>query len=252
MENQRYIIPNLKNACHILSLLSDSPDGMTATEVADSLSLPRTTVLRILTTLTAENFTVNRGKRYSLGYMMINIGSKALNKIDLREIARPALTRLAQETRETAHIAQPADYKSLLVEVVESPEPVSAASRPGSLAEMNCSATGKCFLAWNLKDNIEEYLRYGSPENRTEHSLTELLELRAEMDLIRSKGYAMDNEEYKIGIRCLAAPVRNAGGEVIAAIGITAGAITFTPDMEKEIARKVLSAAASISRMIGG
>lgn len=252
MENEKYIIPNLKKACLILNFLADEEDGKSAGEISKALEIPRTTVIRILSTLTSENFTRKEGKKYLGGYQLIQLGGKLLNKINLRKIANSVLHQLSNETRETSHLATPAHYKSLLVEVVDSPEPVRAASKAGTLVDLYCSSTGKCFLAWKYADEIETLLSQTVPQKRTPNTQTTLQEILAGIEETKSKGYAMDDEEYNRGIRCLAAPVFGATGEIIAAIGITAGTSTFQTSMEEEIAQKVISSAKKLTQLVGG
>src|SRR5690606_28037452 len=112
-----------------------------------------------------------------------------------------------------------------IVAVQDSPHPLRAASRPGFLADLHCSSTGKTFLAFLHQDRLSELYKTAKLNKRTAHTLTTLNEIRRETELIRKRGYSLDDEEFNLGVRCLAAPVYSADGTVAAAIGITAATV---------------------------
>ena len=246
----KYVIPNLKKACSVLKLLAKEPKGLTMNEMGGRLDIPRTTLLRILSTLKDEEMVTARDRKYFLGLALIHLGSKALEKVSLRKVALPVLKELSQETRETAHLAVRAEDRALLIEVCDSPHPVRVASRSGTLADIHCSATGKVFLAYQVKD-LAEFLDGKTLEARTPTTLTTIKELERDGELVRSRGYALDEEEYSEGVRCLAAPVRDAFGRVVAAIGITASVSTFTKKRIPSVAKQVMGAAHRISADLG-
>ncbi len=251
MTEEKYIIPNLRNACRVLRLLSREGSGMPLATIARSLEIPRTSALRILTTLHAESMVDQVDRSYVLGPALIRLGTRALENLDVRTIAIPVLQELSHETVETSHLAVPTGDAALLLEVCDSPHPVRVASRPGTLADIHCSATGKVFLAHRVEDLVR-FLDGRELVRRTPNTLTTLEELSAEAERIRERGYAIDEQEYREGIRCLAAPIRDALGEVVAAIGITASTTSFTRRRIKAVARTVRSAAERISTTLGG
>jgi IclR family acetate operon transcriptional repressor len=249
--SERYVIPNLRNACRILKLLGRQPDGLKAAELARALGLPVTTTLRIMTTLHLEGLARKTDGRFALGPALIQLGTAALDGVELRALAQPVLQRLSVATDETAHLAIPAENRSLIVAVQDSPHPLRAASRPGFTAELHCSSTGKTFLAFLHADRLDELYRDARLTKRTPRTLVTLAALKREIALTRKRGYGFDDEEFSRGVRCLAAPVRGADGTVLAAIGITAATVRFTKDRVPEIAAAVKSAAAELSVMLG-
>ena len=248
---ERYVIPNLRNACRILKLLGRSPDGHKVAEIARSLDIPVTTTLRIMTTLLLEGLVRKVDTRYELGPVLIQLGNASLAGTEIRELALPVLANLTARTDETSHLAIPCDDRSLIVAVQDSPHPLRAASRPGFLAELHCSSTGKIFLTYLHNARLAEFYGLTRPTKRTEHTLTTVTELRRECELTRKRGYSLDDEEFNHGVRCLAAPVFASGGNVAAAIGITAAAIRFTRERIPEMAAAVRDAAANLSRLLG-
>jgi len=250
-DGERYVIPNLRNACRILKLLGRHPDGLKAADLARSLKIPVTTTLRIMTTLHLEGFARKHEGRYELGPVLIQLGNAALAGTEIRELALPLLQTLAVEVDETSHLAIPCDERALIVAVQDSPHPLRAASRPGFLAELHCSSTGKIFLSYLYHDRLAEIIAEARPERRTTHTMITLKELKREVELTRKRGYSLDDEEFNLGVRCLAVPVFDADRNVAAAIGITAATVRFTRERIPELAAKVQTVAAELSRRLG-
>lgn len=248
---ERYVIPNLRNACRIMKLLAQNPDGFKAADIARTLGLPVTTTLRIMATLQLEGYARKIEGRFELGPVLIHLGNASLAGIEIRTAAQPILQALTARTDETAHLAVPCDDRALIVAVQDSPHPLRAASRPGFLSELHCSATGKTLLAFLYHHRIEEFYGKGRATKRTPRTLTTLAEIRREAKQTRQHGYSLDNEEFAPGIRCLASPVYGSDGVVVAAIGITAATVRFTRERIPEMAAAVTQAAAALSRSLG-
>lgn len=248
---ERYVIPNLRNACRILKQLGRHPDGMKVADLARELKIPVTTTLRIMATLHLEGMVRKQDGRYEPGPVLIQLGTAALSATEVRELALPLLHKLTTLTDETSHLAVPCDDRSLIVAVNDSPHPLRAASRPGFLAELHCSSTGKVFLAHLHPNGIAGVLTREPPTRHTPNTLMTLKELKREVEVTLDRGYSLDNEEFNRGVRCLAVPVFNAAGTVVAAIGITASIVRFTDDRIPEMAGKVQSVANELSHLLG-
>lgn len=248
---ERYVIPNLRNACRILKLLGRHPDGLKAADLARELAIPVTSTLRIMTTLHLEGLARKHHGRFALGPVLIQLGTAALDGVEIRTLAQPLLQQLTAATDETSHLAVPSDRRTLIVAVQDSPHPLRAASRPGFMADLHCSSTGKTFLAFLYQDKLDELYRNASPARRTPRTLTTLAEIKREAALTRRRGYSFDDEEFNPGVRCLAAPVRGSDSVVVAAVGITAAAVRFTKDRVPEIAAAVKATATELSHLLG-
>ena len=249
---ERYVIPNLRNACRILKLLGSRPEGFKIADLGRTLDIPTTTTLRIMTTLHLEGLVRRNGALYELGPVLIQLGNASLAGTEIRTSALPVLSNLTARTDETAHLAIPCDDRALIVAVQDSPHPLRAASRPGFLAELHCSSTGKTLLAFLYYSRLTEFYGNGArPTKRTPHTLTSLAEIKREIDLTRKRGYSVDDEEFAPGIRCVAAPVYASDGTVAAAIGITASTVRFTKERIPEMGGKVQAAATELSRLLG-
>ena len=247
----KYTIPNLGKACNVLELVSNTTGGCLLKEISAQLSIPRTTALRITETLLDANYLArNEEGAFTLGTSLVRLGVKALDNLDIRGFARPVLQALSAETGESSHLAMLNGDRSMLVEVADSPHPIRIASRPGTLVELHCSSTGKVFLAFSIPEpsTFCKTLVFTPHTRNTDSSAVDVL---ASIELTRKQGYAMDEEEYVLGVRCIAAPVKNAFGKTIAAIGITASTSTFTKGKIRNMARKLKDAAATISENMG-
>ncbi len=248
---ERYVIPNLRNACRIMKLLAQNPDGYKAADIARSLRIPVTTTLRIMATLQLEGYARKVEGRFELGPVLIHLGNASLAGTEIRTAALPVLEDLTNRTDETSHLAVPCDDRALIVAVQDSSHPLRAASRPGFLAELHCSSTGKSLLAFLHRSRIDALYGKNRPTKRTPHTLTTLAEIKREAELTFKRGYSIDDEEFNPGVRCLAAPVYSSDGSVAAAIGITASTVRFTRERIPEIAAIVTQSAAELSRLIG-
>lgn len=248
---QKYTIPNLQNACRVLKFLADYPNGLSLKSISENLNIPRTTALRICSTLELENLlSRNSLGNYCLGSSLTPLGMRALPEEGLREMAVPILSALASTSRETTHLAMLCGKKSLLLEVCDSPLLLRVASRPGSLALIHCSATGKVFLAWSIYIALEKFMDGVEMERKTPGTLTSLAELEKEIQKVKKYGYAIDDEEYALGVRCLAAPVRDINNHVVAAVGITGASVRIKKSKIDDYAKMVIDSAAKLTKVL--
>ncbi|MDX2022255.1 MAG: IclR family transcriptional regulator [Deltaproteobacteria bacterium] len=247
----KYSIPNLARACQILKLFSRTGGTLNSSEVARRMQMPRTTVLRILHTFCDEGLLVRENKNFRAGSELLRLGLGAMGPAHLRSVAVPTLRGLALSTGETSHLALLSGDKALIVEVCDSPHPVHATSRAGTLADLHASATGKVLLSFGLSTSAEAFVGTLDLRSRTPSTITSTDALLAEVERVCRQGYALDNEEYHVGVRCLAAPVWDAHGNLAAAMGITASVASFPKRKVAEMAGHVMSAAMDLSHRLG-
>jgi len=159
------------------------------------------------------------------------------------------LARLAKAIGETAHLVIPLETHCLLQEVIDSPQLVRVASRPGTLIDYHCSATGKSILAFDAERLLT--LRQSldlSP--RTPATITRWEALDAYLRRVREQGYAIDDEEYHTGVRCVGAPIYGPSRQAIAAIGVTGTCNSLSKGRVPSVAKIVVAAAAELSAAI--
>jgi IclR family acetate operon transcriptional repressor len=247
----KYHIPNLGKACAVMELIGNRPGGLTLKDIVQLLNIPRTTALRMTRTLLDSGYLAENAQgRLTLGTSLVRIGVQALDNLDIRGFARPVLKRLVQETGESCHLAVLNGDKSMLVEVADTPRPVRIAARPGTLTDLHSSSTGKVFLAFSIPEPVR-FIKTLNLTAHTENTDTTVKAVLAGIEQTRKQGYAIDEEEYVPGVRCVAAPVQNAFGKTIAAIGITGSTSTFTKAKIRTMSDKVKRAASDISESMG-
>ena len=247
----KYSIPNLGKAIQVMKLLASAEQGVSAVHIEQQLDIPRTTAFRILKTLTQYTMAEKKGTLFYAGTGLLEVGLMALHKSQLRELAVPILQGLTGQTGLTSHLAVPSGWHSLILEVCDCAEPIRVASRPGTLADLHCSATGKLFLAFCYADCLDVFCRDVHLRQRTENTKTTLADLQQAVLDIQRCGYAVDEQEYHLQVRCMAAPVRDMRRQVVAAIGVTAPVSVFTDERFEQVTAIVKQAAASLSSKIG-
>ena len=208
-------------------------------------------MLRILTTLQSEELITLDDKKYSLGGAMIHLGINAMNSLDLQSLARPILKELSIDAQETSHLALLTGYNTLIQDVVDSPNPVRASSQPGAIAPLHCSSTGKVFLAYKLTGKVDEIYTTTPIAVLTDKTASTLDQIKKNIQETLATGCGLDDEEYAIGVRCIAAPIYNAQNDVVAAIGVTASTSTFTKKRISVMSKKVKLAASKVSTQLG-
>lgn len=247
---KKYQVPSVESACRILRAVGDNGESLNMTQLCGLSGTSRTSTLRIVSSLCKHGFLRRHADgKLSSGEVLRVLGSRLHGESNLRQRAVPVLAKLVKATGETAHLAIPLDTHCFLQEVVDSPQLVRVASRPGTLIDYHCSATGKCFLAFDnerlltLRQSMEL-----SPY--TKRTMTEWDDLDACLQQVREKGYAVDDEEYHEGVRCVGAPVRDASHQVIGAIAVTGTCMSLNQARLRSVAKSVVEAAAELSETI--
>jgi DNA-binding IclR family transcriptional regulator len=247
-----YTIPSLQRGIRIVEAILGEENGLSALELEEEFGIPKTTIFRILHTLQHENWLEKHGERYLAGHRLIQTGLQALSGMELRRIAVPFLDNLSRETEETAHLGIWAGKQVMVAEVCDGPKHIRIACRAGSLTPSHCSSLGKVLLAGVVgSKNLKSFFEGTTLEKRTPNTITDLDALAAELDKVTAQGYAVDDREYYEDVRCVAAPVRNAFGSIVAAVGITATTLTLQESMIPEVAVKVVKIAEEISQALG-
>jgi DNA-binding IclR family transcriptional regulator len=247
-----YTIPSLQRGIRIVEAILGKDNGLSALELEEQFGIPKTTIFRILHTLQNESWLEKHGERYLAGHRLIQSGLQALSGMELRRVSVPFLDKLSKETGETAHLGIWAGKQVMVAEVCDGPKHIRIACRAGTLTPAHCSSLGKVLLAGVVgSENLQAFYKGEILEKRTPSTITDLDELAAELDKTVAQGYAVDDREYYEDVRCVASPVRNAFGGVVAALGITATTLTLKESMIPEIAAKVAEVAREVSLALG-
>lgn len=235
------------------SLSQDHSLGVT--ELSNTLRMHKSTVYRFLNSLKELGYVRQdpETERYSMTLKLFEIGMTVLDRLELWREAQSVIKRMAEETRETVHLASLDEHALVYLGKIESVQTlrVSMMSRVGQSAPTYCTGLGKTLLAYLPPQRVTEILDREKVIRFTERTITDRSQLDTELESIRRNGYAVDNEEHEIGVRCVAAPVRNNIGAVIAAVSISVPSVRLA---DKDIPRYgeiVLKGAEEISRRLG-
>ena len=237
-------IQSLARGLRILEILAGSPRAVSVTELAEQLNLDKGSASRLVSTLAnygyAEKDPVSR--RFSLGPQVVSLSRSLLARLPLREVAKPFLRELMERTGECAHAGILAQGKVLYIDQVEPPASLRVNAEVGSLAPLHCTALGKVLLAFCrglLPTTLERF---------TERTLTTPEALRRNLETVRLRGYAVDDEEFDLGVRCVAAPVFDYRDKVVGSIGISGPVTRITPVKLSEYAELVVKIADELSQ----
>jgi len=218
----RYKVQVIDRALAILEVLADDGPALTLAELAGRIRLPKSTVLRLLNVLQQHRLVArdSRSGNYRLGLKLMELGTSAASQLDFVERARPHLHRLMATTGETVFLSVLDGTDALVVDRVESARTVRVPLSAGGRTPAHCTANGKALLAFLPEAEIDARLASAKLRSYTHNTIVTISGLRNELRRVRSMGYAVDHEEMEEGLKCVAAPVRNLSGVVVASVGI--------------------------------
>jgi IclR family transcriptional regulator, KDG regulon repressor len=249
----RYLINSILRAGNILKCFSGEKAHFKVSEVARLLHLDRSTTYRILLTLERGGFLEKDAKtgEYALGVAAFEVGRAYLGRADFARIAKPIMSDLALQVQETVHLAILSQAEILYVDKVDSPRTLGVMSKVGQRGPVYCTALGKVLLAFLPDEERSEILRRVQLKPLTRNTITSRKGLLEDLKEVRRRGYARDHREIEEDVECLAAPIRNHLGEVIAGISISGPQRKIQIPREKMFAGRVMKAAALISSKLG-
>ncbi len=245
-------IQAVDRALDVLDCLAER-NGMTLTEISGKLQQSPATIYRVLSTLEARQVVEMdaTSQEWFIGPTSFRLGSAFLRRTGLVERARPVMRDLMEETGETANLGSEVSGEVMFISQVETHENIRAFFPPGAKSPMHASGIGKALLAHAENLKIDKYLAQKEIESFTENTFINRDELQAELIKIKALGYAFDNEEKNIGMRCIAAPIFNFHGEAIAGISISGPSIRLTLDRLESVSDLVKEKAQILSANLG-
>jgi DNA-binding IclR family transcriptional regulator len=243
----------LDKALNVLERLSLLDGDIDLGSLARQMRLPKSTLLRLLTTLKRHNLVHQdeRTRRFRLGWALIYLGRAANRAFSLVELVHPFLDRLSRQTGETANLVLLERNHAVYVDQVVSESIIRGAPPVAAQLGLHCTAAGKVLLAFQPLDRLEQILAQNRLEELTAKTITDPDHLRQALRRVRRQGYAVDDEESEVGGSCVAAPLRDRDGRVIAAISVVGPSSRFTRTTIPPHIRSVLLATAEISRRLG-
>ena len=252
-ERKANSVQALDKALTVLEHLSRIDGDIDLSSLAQALALPKTTLLRLLATLKSHHFVQQdeQSRRFRLGWALIHLGQAAGRAFSLAGLAHPHLERLAAQSGETANLILLDGEHAMYVDQVVSPSIIRGVPAVGTPLGLHCTAAGKALLGFLSEEESAALIPRLRLTRLTEKTITDPAKLRAELARVRRQGYAMDDEETELGGACVAAPVRDRQGKVMAAVSIMGPTHRVNSGSIPRLARIVLAAAGEISRVLG-
>lgn len=236
----------------LIEVLAVHPAGASLQQLAGEANLAKSTAHRLLGSLVALGYAMqdpNTGK-YRLTLKMFEISSGIVNSMDVMSVAKLHLERLSLRTGEAVHLVIRDGQDIVYIYKTES-GPMRMSSRVGLRSPLYCTGVGKAILATLPDGEAEEIWRHSDLKKLTNRTVTDLPGLRAQLADVRAAGYAIDDEENELGIRCVALAIPGPGGRADSAFSISGLAPYMTPDRIRRIAAMALDTRADILRDLG-
>ncbi len=236
-------IQTLARGLQILNALADAQDGLSITELAENFAVDKGNMSRVLQTLANYGFAEKnpQTRRYFLGPQIVRLSRSLLARISLRDSAKPYLNQLVEATGECAHLAILAQGQAVYIDQAESPQSLRVTTGVGTIAPLYCTALGKVLLAFGaaeMPDTLEAF---------TPRTITDVGMLQRHLEIVRNRGYALDDEEFEVGVRCVAAPISDYREQCIAAIGISGPTSRLSLDVLPDAAQIVTEIGKALS-----
>lgn len=237
----------------LLTHLAKGP-GATLSELARRAELSVSTTYRLLETLKKHRFVEHdpeRGRWY-VGLGAYQVGASYLNTNTLIGAARDEAERLVADFNETVNVAVLDGMDVVYVQQVEGRHMIRMFTQIGARAPIHCTGVGKVLVAWRSEDDVRRLLGDGPYPAYTANTITGLGPFLLELERVRQAGYATDDEERETGVRCIAAPIRDARGAVTAALSLSAPITRLEGERVRQYATRLMQAAANVTERAGG
>jgi DNA-binding IclR family transcriptional regulator len=252
-EEPNYPVKALARALSILEVFLSHPSPITITELSQRLGIFPSTVHRMIDTLRYWGFVeqVPRTQEYTLGFKVVELGMAKLHQLNVFKEAAPFLKKIAEMFDETVNLGILDQGEVVYLDKVESTRIVKAILHPGKRAPFHCTAIGKVLLAFQSKSLRSKLIEGTTLTRYTQNTITNYKELDKELKRIRDSGYALDNGEHVEEVNCVAVPIYDIHGKVIAAISISVPAFRMSQERRKEMILLSKKKSFEISRRLG-
>jgi IclR family transcriptional regulator, KDG regulon repressor len=246
-------LSSVRNAARLLKEFRSREPQIGVSELARRLGLGKSTVHRLLTTLVGEGL-IERDPRtggYRLGLVVFELGEAVRVHLDLHAAAGPVLASLREQTGESSQVGVLDGHEVVYVDRLESSQSLRLFTETGRRVPVHCTSSGKVLLASLDPEALEQVLAAAPLLRLTDHTITGRDELLAELDKVRRRGWAEAVNERELGVASVAAPVRDARGEIVAAISIGAPTVRLGRLQRREMGAVILEAGEAVSRRLG-
>ena len=248
---KRYDAPSVKKAFEILGALSSSKEGLGVSEIARGLNMAKSTV-HGMTSALEELGAVMRDpttKRYRLGFTLFELGRLAYSQIDLKTLARPIMEELMEKTQTSVFLGILNWDHVTVLDIVESRQDLKITAPIGTSIPLFAGAVGKVFLASMTEEQTEKIIRSKGLTRFTENTIVDPELYYQELKRVRKMGYAVDDEEYILGVRAVASPIIGLG-QLMSAIWVVGFKASLGEEKMKHLIKATKKAAEAIRRGI--
>ena len=246
-------VTSVERALSILELLASKHQGLSVSEISRFAEVPKSSTSYLLRTLVGRGY-VHRDTetgQHTLGIRVLSLGSQAMQGMALREVALPHLRHLVEQTRLGAHLAVLDHGDAVYVERLESPGFIKMDIWNGRRVAPQATAIGKALICQLEKEEVQEIVARHRISPISAKTIMSLPRLLTELAATRQRGYAIDDEEHAVGVRCVAAPVFAASGEIVAAIGVSGTVSQISDTYVASVGNMVRTAALKFSAQLG-
>jgi IclR family transcriptional regulator, acetate operon repressor len=245
-------VQSLDRALDILELLGRAGDQLGITEIGSVLGLPNGTIHRLLATLTRRGYARQDpgNRKYTLGIKAFTLATAAQGR--LGPLARPFLTELMEISQESANLAGLDKNAVFYIEQVPAPRIVRMFTEPGSRVYAHATGTGKVLLAYQPEEVVDSIIRQTRLPRITPHTITDVKELKRQLEQVRQQGCAVDAGEMEEAVHCLAAPILGPDGKILAAVSVSGPAGRLDDARIKELVPQIKSIADRFSQSLNG
>lgn len=242
-------VPALHRGLAVLELVANSKSGLTFAQLARHFEFPKSSVHCLVVTLEREGYLQrdHATGRYMAGLKLVRIANVALEGTVLREQAAPLLRALVATTGMTVHMAILDRDEAVVVAKVDRPGVHRVATWIGKRVDLHCTSLGKCLIAHLPEEDVDRLLGQRALLRHNENTIVAPFRLKEELAKTRLRGYAVDDEEEEIGVRCIGAPVWNREDRVVAAVSVSGTTARITEETCDDIASQVKQTALAIS-----
>jgi DNA-binding IclR family transcriptional regulator len=247
-----YKVKVLEKTLKILDLFDEKGKELTPTEIRAALNLNKSAIFRILNILGEAGYLEKNSVtlKYRLGFKLYYLGSLVEGRSEIRNIAHPFLEELKEKCDETVHLVVLDHGEALYLDKLEGKKAIRVVSKVGWRLPAHCSGVGKVMLASLPDETVIKIIQEKGMERFTNNTITDIEALKVALARIRKQGYAIDNEEIEVGLKCIAAPLKYSKSEAIAAISISGPKERFNSAEMKRLIPLVKNASERISDVL--
>ena len=253
MEIEKSQVKSVAKAIHLLDILAKERQSLSLLELSQRTGWPKSTIHALLSTMMDYSVIAqdNQDGKYHLGMHLFELGNVVTGTWNALEVARPYLQHIMLKTEESVNLGVMDRDEILVIEHIDSGNPLRVMIERGTRLPMHCTAMGKVLLASIPPSQAKRIIKNVPLQAYTPHTIVSVSDLEAELDKIRNDGYAIENGEMRVGMRAVAAPVYDVRGSAVYAIGITGMFRRISDDVFLSARDLVVNAAFGISKVLG-